>query len=105
MNADLSNRSKLLSKTAAYPLGIALLKSDQYGKVKTNLEKAVGHAEPFLERSDDVEIMDFKALALCGLAICNNDKTMQIKQEKHSPARGPSPRPKAMWSAFSSSLI
>ena len=63
-------------------LGIALLKSNQYQEGKTNLEKAVRHAEHFLEQADRVETIDFKGLALCGLAICNQDRTLADKARK-----------------------
>jgi len=54
-------------------LSIALLKSDQYHEAKTNLEKALRQADYFLEQANRVETIDSKALALCGLAVCNHD--------------------------------
>ncbi len=60
-------------------LGIALLKLGQYHEGKTNLEKAVIQADIFLQQAEGVEIIDFKALALCGLAICEQKSTYADK--------------------------
>jgi len=56
-------------------LGIAFLQSDQYPEAKTNFEKGVQKADIFLKQAYRVETIDFKALALCGLAVCKHDKT------------------------------
>ena len=56
-------------------LGIACLKSGKYQEGQTNLEKALKQADAFLDQADRVETIDFKALALCGLAVCEQDRT------------------------------
>ena len=54
-------------------LGIALMNSGHYQEAKTNLEKTIIKADIFLGQANRVETIDLKALALCGLAICNHD--------------------------------
>jgi len=55
-------------------LGIVFLKSGKYQKGKTEFEKTVKQADTFLQKEDRVGTIDFKALALCGLAVCEQDK-------------------------------
>jgi tetratricopeptide (TPR) repeat protein len=69
-------------------LSISLLKSGQYRKGKTNLEKARRQADTFLEQATRVETIDLKALALCGLTVCEHDKTNADKaREAFAQAR------------------
>ncbi len=69
-------------------LSISLLKSGQYQKGKTILEKARRQADTFLEQASRVETIDLKALALCGLVVCEHDKTNADKaREAFAQAR------------------
>jgi len=69
-------------------LGISLLKSGQYQKGKKNLEKARRQADTFLEQASRVETIDLKALALCGLAVCEHDRANADKaREAFAQAR------------------
>jgi tetratricopeptide (TPR) repeat protein len=69
-------------------LSISLLKSGQYQKGKTTLEKARRQARIFLEKANRLETIDLNALALCGLTVCEHDKTYADKaREAFAKAR------------------
>ena len=52
----------------------------------TSFEKTLQQADVFLEQADRVETVDLKALALCGLAVSNNEKTY-VDRAKRAFAR------------------
>jgi hypothetical protein len=51
------------------------LQPSQYKDGKTAFEKAIRKANEFLQQAKRVETIDLKALALCGLAVCEQDTT------------------------------
>jgi tetratricopeptide (TPR) repeat protein len=76
---NLNNAAKICEETgspdvveAYVVLSIVMMKSCQYQEAKTNLEKAILKADIFLRQANRVETIDLKALALCGLAVCNH---------------------------------
>nr|WP_320193164.1 tetratricopeptide repeat protein [uncultured Desulfobacter sp.] len=67
-------------------LGIVYFKSGHYMEAKRYLETAIQKSVLFLEQNDIPEILDLKANAICGLALCNNDKTY-VDQAKNTFAK------------------